>query len=84
MALWAERRPGLHERKRASDHDRLAMWRRFPMRPVPWCDAPTRNPVHRATARCAVKDESAQLSFEIGLHVQEFEAQHLRLQRHWM
>ena len=51
------------------------------MRPVTRRDTQTRNPVHRSTTVGAVKDESAEFSFEIGLYVEEFEAKHLRLER---
>jgi hypothetical protein len=33
-------------------------------------------------ARRAVEDQSTEFSFQIGLHVQKFEPQHLRLKRH--
>jgi hypothetical protein len=35
--------------------------------------------VDKATALRAVKDQLAELPFEIGLHVQQFEAKHLRV-----
>ena len=58
------------------------MWRGFPMRPMSRNDVDARNPMDLLPARRAAKDEPTEFSFEIGLHVQEFEAQHLRLERH--
>lgn len=54
------------------------------MRPVSRRDAGARNPVDRTTARRAVKDEPTEFSFEVGLHVQQLKAKHLRLERDGM
>jgi hypothetical protein len=51
------------------------------MRPVSRSDADIRDPVDRAAARRPAKDETAEFSFWIGVRVQRFEAQHLRLER---
>jgi len=40
--------------------------------------------MNRAAAGRAVKDESAEFSLQIGLHVQQLKAEHLRLERDGM
>lgn len=42
------------------------------MRPVARKHAKTGDPVNPLPARCAVKNESAEFAFKIGLHVQTF------------
>lgn len=58
----------------------MAMQRWFPMRPVSRRHTDARDPVNPFPARCAVKDEPTEFSFEIGLHVQQLKAEHLRLE----
>lgn len=60
------------------------MRRGLPVSPMACCDSDPSNPVNPLTAGRAVKDESVEFAFQIGLHVQKFEAQHLRLERHGM
>ena len=57
------------------------MWRGLAVGPLSWRDAETAHPMKVQAARRAVKDEPTKLPLEIGFHVQEFEAQHLRWKR---
>ena len=47
--------------------------------PVSRSDAEPRDPVHVEAALRAVEDEVLELAFEVGLHPQELEAEHLRV-----
>lgn len=47
-------------------------------------DPEARDPVDRPAALGAVEYEPTELPLEIGLHLQEFKAQHLRLERDGM
>ena len=50
------------------------------MSPVPRVrHADALNPVHLHAARCAVEDPGCEVPFQIGLHLQELEAEHLRV-----
>ena len=50
------------------------------MSPVPRVShADALNPVHLHAARCAVEDPGCEVPFQIGLHLQELEAEHLRV-----
>jgi hypothetical protein len=60
---------------------RLAVRRWLAVCPMAWLRARTRDPMHRLTAIRAVEHQPTELPFEIRLHVQEFEPQHLRLNR---
>ena len=51
------------------------------MRPIPWPRTETGDPMDVKAARRAMEDEPSELAFEIGLHVQQLEPQHLRLER---
>jgi hypothetical protein len=67
------------QEERLSSDERLTVWRGFPMRPMSWRHA---EPETQWTVQ--VKNESSELPFEIGLHVQQLKAQHLRLERDGM
>jgi hypothetical protein len=66
---------------------RVSVKRRLPVRrgcPVAWRDFKTGNPVHRLAAARAVEHQLPELSLEVGLHLQELEPQHLRVNRNRM
>lgn len=54
------------------------------MRPVPCRSSEASNPVNRPPAISTVEDELAELSLEIGLHVEQLQAEHLRVDRERM
>ena len=60
-------------------HHRFAVRRWLPMRPVAWGHAEATYPVHIQAALRAVEHEVLKLAFEVGLHVQELEPKHLRV-----
>jgi hypothetical protein len=53
--------------------------RRLPVRPMARSDAETADPMNAETALRAVEDEILELALEVGLHPQEFEPEHLRV-----
>jgi hypothetical protein len=55
------------------------MWRGLPMRPMPWLPTKTGYPMHRSTAIGAMKHQPTELALEVGLHVQELEAEYFCL-----
>ena len=55
----------------------LAVRRRLSVRPLPSGDAESAHPVHLQAALRAVEYEVLKLTFEIGLHLQELQTQHL-------
>jgi hypothetical protein len=57
----------------------LPVRRRLSMCPVPGGDAEPGDPMHPPTALGAVEDEFPEASLEVGLHLQELEPQHLRV-----
>lgn len=60
------------------------MGRWLAVRPVPRRHPEARDPVHRLAAVRAVEDEFPDLVLEVRSHVQQLEAEHLRVERHGM
>jgi hypothetical protein len=63
---------------------RCTVRRGLSVRPVARRDTETGDPMNVEAARRAVKNEPTELALKIGLHVQHFKAEHLRLERHGM
>ena len=57
----------------------LAVRRRLPMRPVAGRDPETAHPVHIEAALRAVRHPRLELALEVGLHLEELQAKHLRV-----
>jgi hypothetical protein len=60
-------------------HRRLAVRRRFRLRPVTRLDLEAGYPVDCAAAVPTVEHPSPEFSFEVRLHLQEFEPEHLHM-----
>jgi hypothetical protein len=57
----------------------FAVRRGLPVSPVPGLDSQSAHPMHVQAASRAVENEVLQLTFEVGLHLQELESEHLRV-----
>ena len=60
------------------------MRRWLPMSPMSRRHAKTRNPMNPLAARRAVENEPTEFALKFGIRVQQFEAEHLRLERDGM
>jgi hypothetical protein len=57
------------------------MRRWLPVRPMAWCDSESAHPMRVEAALRAVRHPRLELALEIGLHLQELEPEHLRVDR---
>jgi hypothetical protein len=56
---------------------RLAVRCRLPVRPMPGSDPETTHPMHIEAALGAIEGEVLKLTFEIGLHLEQLQPEHL-------
>ena len=62
----------------------LAVWRRLSVAPMSRRHAEAAHPMHVEAALSAVENELLELTFEIGLHLQELRAEHLGVGDEWI
>jgi len=80
VAEMCPSRPTMVSASRSDDG--LSVGRRLAMRPMPRRGREPGNPVHGPAARRTVQDEVSELSLEVGFHLEQLLAQHLRLECH--